>query len=248
MRAHILLLSAAGQVSSKIMDALQEEGFSLCSCVRNIQEAKQVLIENSIDLLIVNSPLENEDECCFVLKLLQRRTFPFGIIMLFDQRHPSADAYNIDRIMRMGTVLLKKPIDTCLFLQITRFMLSFQEKIQRLEHRAIKLEKKCRTTDWSAGPSCFSLRIATYRNKRPTTILKKRPWTAVQKNRYCQENYWYIWKQIILYYDLLAPRGGLLPSGAEHNPTGFMTMANRALKLAPALEADLLCLIVSLVP
>lgn len=138
-QAKLLFVSASEAFHQRIRELLQKEGISDLLCVPSIQEAKRILIDQDIDLLILDAPLPGENTLQFAVEVARSKFSDYSIIML-----TSAALYekqNLYETERMGIVTFKKPMDPQILLQTLRLLLSMHLKIKTLESKADKLRQ-----------------------------------------------------------------------------------------------------------
>lgn len=137
--ANLLLVSASQTVETKITALFQKEGFSSFFCAKSTLEAKRILIDQEVDLLILDAPFPEEDAVEFVLELARSKSFDYSIIIL-----ANAEIYekNLYQAEHMGLVIFKKPMDVRILLQTMRLLLSMRVKIKKLENKADSLQQK----------------------------------------------------------------------------------------------------------
>lgn len=137
--ANLLILSTSQKFEDKIKDIFQKEGFLHQQCVQSIQEAKRIIIDFDVDLMIIDAPLLSEDAMAFALELARNKLFQYSIIMLVNAELYEKNLYQAERL---GIVTFKKPMDSRLLLQTMRLLLSMRLKIKKLESKADKLKQK----------------------------------------------------------------------------------------------------------
>lgn len=137
--ANILIVSVSKTAVSRINELLLKEGFSPSTCANGVSQAKRILIDTDVDLVIIDIPLGEDDGTQFAIDLACSKSFDYSIILL-----TKANIYeqNIYQTERMGIVGFKKPVDPHLLLQTIQLLLSFRVKIKKLENKADKLQQK----------------------------------------------------------------------------------------------------------
>ena len=138
-RANILVISASANVVNRLSEFFKKDGIAPPISADSAGNAKRILIETDFDLVIIDTPLPDEDGAQFAMDLARSQSFEFSIIML-----TKADLYeqNLYQTERMGIVTFKKPSDPRLLLQTIRLLLSFRVKIKKLESKADRLQQK----------------------------------------------------------------------------------------------------------
>lgn len=137
--ANILIVSSSKTVVGRINEILQKEGLSPCTCVNGVSQAKRILIDTDVDLVIIDVPLATEDGIQFAIDLARSKCFDYSIIMLTKANQSDQNFYQTER---MGIVTFKRPVDPHLLVQTIHLLLSFRVKIKKLESKADKLQQK----------------------------------------------------------------------------------------------------------
>lgn len=137
--ANLLILSTSPKFEDRIQDIFQKEGFLNYQCVQSIQEAKRIIIEFDVELMIIDAPIQSEDAIEFALELARSKLFQYSIIILVNAELYEKNLYQAERL---GIVTFKKPMDSRLLLQTMRLLLSMRLKIKKLESKADKLKQK----------------------------------------------------------------------------------------------------------
>lgn len=136
---NILTVSATETVVTDLNEMFLKAGFSSPVHVDCVSHAKRTLVDTDFDLVIIDSPLPDEDATQLAIDLSKSQSFDFSIMML-----TQVDLYeqNLYQAERMGIVTFKKPADPHLMLQTIRLLLSFRVQIKKLESKADKLQQK----------------------------------------------------------------------------------------------------------
>lgn len=137
--ANILIVTASKTVVGHINEILQKEGLSPCTCVHEISQAKRILIDSDVDLVMIDIPLAKEDGIQFAIDLARNKCFDYSIILITKAKQSDQNFYQTER---MGIVTFKRPIDPHLLVQTIHLLLSFRVKIKKLESKADKLQQR----------------------------------------------------------------------------------------------------------
>lgn len=137
--ANILIVSSSNTVVGHINEIFQKEGFSQAINATGISQAKRILIDADVDLVIIDIPLATEDGIQFAIDLARSKSFDYSIILLTKANQNDQNFYQTER---MGIVTFKRPVDPHLFLQTIHLLFSFRVKIKKLESKADKLQQK----------------------------------------------------------------------------------------------------------
>ncbi len=135
----ILLISNKELVQKQMDQVILEVGTPPAIWVKGIEEAKRVLIDTDVELVVLDMPIAGEDGTAFAIELVRSRSMNFGIIMLID---PEQIKHNLYQAERMGIITLNKPLDSHLLVQTIRLLLAFQARIKKLQSHAERLQQK----------------------------------------------------------------------------------------------------------
>ncbi|MCH5194756.1 MAG: ANTAR domain-containing protein [Oscillospiraceae bacterium] len=135
----IIIFSAAGETLDNITLTAKEYGFNDIS-VSGGDGARDLLVQNSYDLVFVNTPLENE----FGLDLAAAaRKQGCGVIISAASKLCRDIS---EKIGDMDIFVLPRPLNKQLLLQTFRFVLTAREKEQELLDKNVELEKRLQDT------------------------------------------------------------------------------------------------------
>lgn len=133
----VLVVSASEKFNSSIAEFIPKSRFTPVTYADNIAAAKRVLIDNSFDIVIVNSPLPDENGIDLAIDLCADTNTG---VLLFSR----SDIYEIivDKVMPYGVLTLSKPASSKLVLQSVNILCSVRQKMKRIEKKTVSIEEK----------------------------------------------------------------------------------------------------------
>ena len=117
-RYAVLLVSASEKTTSSLKALLPESLYSPVAEARDIQSARRALLENTYDIVIINTPFKDD----------------FGTSL----------ALNICDGSGSGVLLLVKPTNAQIFSQSLRLLCGTRERLRRMEQKTASIEEKMR--------------------------------------------------------------------------------------------------------
>lgn len=133
-----LIVSGTEKGSNLIEDLMRNtSGISDFFYTRNGSEARRMLIENSYDIIIINTPLA--DEFGHDLALYASTNTVSGLILIV-----KSEIYEevCDRVEDYGIVVLSKPLSRQTFYSTVKLVSATQKRLIILEKENMKLQKK----------------------------------------------------------------------------------------------------------
>lgn len=141
--ANIICLSASPKVLAKVEEMIKVEQDYTGYFVGTVNEAKHILVDYDIDLILIDGPLPNEDATKFAMELAKsNRELNYSIVLLNRAEEYEANLYQTER---MGIVTYRKPMDPHVLMQTMRMLLMMRMRIKKLESKADKLQQKIET-------------------------------------------------------------------------------------------------------
>ena len=134
---HALLISAAEKGLELLYQVLEANGFSSVVFVRSTGEARRAMIDQSFDLVVINTPLREE----FGQDLAQsiaENTFS-GIVLLVKAELAQSVSETAEE---SGVLVLPKPISRQLLYQGIHLAVASQKRMLQLESENDRLQKK----------------------------------------------------------------------------------------------------------
>ncbi len=136
--SNALIISGSEKGSDIIEDILKNTlGTTRLFSTKNGSEARRMLIEDSFDIIIVNTPLT--DEFGHELALYASSNTMSGIILIV-----KSDIYDdvCDKVEDYGIVVLSKPLGRQSFYSAVKLVFATQKRLHILEKENMKLQKK----------------------------------------------------------------------------------------------------------
>lgn len=134
----ILLVSGSEKANQSLAQFLRgsDEAGRILNALSGA-EARRLLLENDVDLLIVNAPLP--DEFGHDLALNAAQTTAAGVLMLAKTEIAEAVA---DKVEPDGVLVLPKPLNRAMFFQSLRLLRAARNRLTGLQHENKKLQRK----------------------------------------------------------------------------------------------------------
>lgn len=132
----VLIVSSHNAFSESIKKLLDPQKFEPIILSQSVSDAKRKVLENQYDIVIINSPLEDDFGSEFALDVAERNES--GVVM-FARPEVYDEVY--DKTSPYGVLLLTKPTSGAVFTQTIRLLCATKERIGRFTHKQIA-EKK----------------------------------------------------------------------------------------------------------
>ena len=133
----ILIVSAAGSLTSAFADLLPEARYSPVRTVSSISAARRAAAAKAYDFVIINSPLPDDLGIRFAIDLCTSKSSAV-LLLVHAELHDST----YDRVAQYGVFTLPKPISKQTFLQALAWMASTRERLRRFEKSTLTIEEK----------------------------------------------------------------------------------------------------------
>jgi len=134
---HVLLASSAEQSISFLRSSLPRAQFHPITAVETAGEAKRLLVQNSFDLVIINTPLKDEAGVQLALETAERTSA--AVIILVAPEIYEQIAYKVECA---GVLALPKPVTAPRLLSGTRIMLASAARLREAEKMNARLRAK----------------------------------------------------------------------------------------------------------
>ncbi|MBQ7129132.1 MAG: antitermination regulator, partial [Clostridia bacterium] len=133
----VLVISASEKFNNSIAEFIPKSRFTPIIIADNVSAAKRVLVDNSFDVVIINSPLPDENGIDLAIDLCADTNTG---VLLFSR----ADIYEIvlDKVMPYGILTISKPASSKLVLQSVNILCSVRQKLKRIEKKTVSIEEK----------------------------------------------------------------------------------------------------------
>lgn len=136
-RYNVLLVSSSEQFNKKTVDLLSSNIYVELTVSTNIEQARRLIVERKFDIVIVDSPVNNDKGFYFVLSICDKDEF--GILVLAKQTDYD-EAYF--RLHDYGVFVLSKPIEEDLFVQTLRIISLTRDKISSVKQNNLSFKDK----------------------------------------------------------------------------------------------------------
>jgi Response regulator with putative antiterminator output domain len=133
----VLIVSNTNTTLGIISDMLNVGTFSRITTTQNCAEARRDLIDNSFDLIIIDSPLPDELGDDFALYAAEQTDS--GIILIVNGNILSDISENVEDA---GVFVLPKPVSPEFFYQAVKLLIASRRRVMSLEGENQKLQKK----------------------------------------------------------------------------------------------------------
>lgn len=133
----VLIVSNTSSTLGIISDLLNSQSFSHIVTSQNCGEARRSLIQDSYDLIIIDSPLSDESGEDFALYAAEQTDS--GIIYIIDNER----LYDVSsEVEDAGVFVLPKPVSPEFFYQAVKLLIASRKRVHYLENENLKLQRK----------------------------------------------------------------------------------------------------------
>ncbi|MDS1030642.1 ANTAR domain-containing protein [Bacillota bacterium LX-D] len=133
----VLVVCGKAEYGDEIAALMLHQGFSSAESALSANEARRKLNSLEPDLLIVNTPLPDEQGKDFILDIAEKTDA--GILVL--AKHEYLDEMQ-DELEKVGALILPKPISRIILAQTARFADNMRKSIIGLKNQRDDLQKK----------------------------------------------------------------------------------------------------------
>jgi two-component system, response regulator PdtaR len=133
----VLIVSNTNTTLGIISDMLNVGTFSRITTTQNCAEARRDLIDNTFDLIIIDSPLPDELGDDFALYASEQTDA--GIILIVNSNILADIGENVEDA---GVFVLPKPVSPDFFYQAVKLLIASRRRVMSLENENQKLQKK----------------------------------------------------------------------------------------------------------
>lgn len=136
-RYSVLLVSSSEQFNKNTINLLSDNIYVDLTVSTNIEQAKRLIAERKFDIVIVDSPVNNDKGFYFVLSFCMSDEFQ---ILVLAKQSDYDEAYF--RLHDYGVFVLSKPIEEDLFIQTLRIMSITRDKITSVKQNNLSFKDK----------------------------------------------------------------------------------------------------------
>ena len=133
----VLLVSANEKFSGSITALLSPGDFYPVTTVTDAGHARRLLLENSYDLVLINTPLPDEFGTALASDIC--RDTDSGVL-IFVKAEMYDDIYA--KVVESGVMVISKPVSSQMVSQTIRVMCSAQERMRGFEAKQVSVEDK----------------------------------------------------------------------------------------------------------
>lgn len=133
----VLLVSPPGKISQSILALLPQNRYTPILCDSDTAGARRHLLEQSYDILIINTPLPDEFGTRLALDTVSNSTT--GVLLLVKAEHyPEISV----QVSPHGVLVLSKPTTAQMITQSLQLLCGTRERLRRMEQKTASLEEK----------------------------------------------------------------------------------------------------------
>lgn len=136
-RYSVLLVSSSEQFNKNTINLLSDNIYVDLTVSTNIEQARRLIAERKFDIVIVDSPVNNDKGFYFVLSFCMNDEFQ---ILVLAKQSDYDEAYF--RLHDYGVFVLSKPIEEDLFIQTLRIMSITRDKITSVKQNNLSFKDK----------------------------------------------------------------------------------------------------------
>ena len=136
-RYSVLLVSSSEQFNKNTINLLSDNIYVDLTVSTNIEQARRLIAERKFDIVIVDSPVNNDKGFYFVLSFCMSDEFQ---ILVLAKQSDYDEAYF--RLHDYGVFVLSKPIEEDLFIQTLRIMSITRDKITSVKQNNLSFKDK----------------------------------------------------------------------------------------------------------
>ena len=133
----VLLISASEKLNAAVLPLLPGSDFWPVTTVNSLSRAKRLLLQQSFDLVLVNAPLPDGMGADFAMKLCGETDAAVALLI----RHELYEETNA-RALPSGVVVVSKPTNSQLLLQVIRGLCAMRERLRAMRDRQATVEEK----------------------------------------------------------------------------------------------------------
>lgn len=133
----VLLVSSSETINKAVFEMLPDSKCDTIQTVSNISSAKRMLAEREFDLIIVNSPLPDDDGLRFSVDAGSERN---TVVMLMVRAEQYEETF--ERAARFGVFLLSKPVPKSAMELALNWISIARERLRMTEKKVLSFEEK----------------------------------------------------------------------------------------------------------
>ena len=133
----VLIVCGKAEMASSMQAMLVKEGFYPVSCAHSANEARRIFVNTSFDLVIISTPLPDEQGTDLVFDIHDKASVSIVVIARPEQLLDMQSS-----LEKIGALILPKPINRLTLLQTVRFALSVRNSMTELINERNRLKKQ----------------------------------------------------------------------------------------------------------
>lgn len=135
--ASVLVVSTTDKAVEFFQKILPKEQFSPLTCVHSAGEAQRMLVDRSVDIVVINAPLKDEMGTELAIELAQDQSC--GVMMMVKNDVYEQVSYKVEEY---GVLTLPRPCTAQQAFQTMKLLVATQQRLKALEHKTASLEEK----------------------------------------------------------------------------------------------------------
>ena len=133
----VLIVSASAKFNELIASVLPEGMYSPVVYAESVTIAKRSLIDRNYDMIIINSPLPDEQGSNFAIDACRRGN---SVCLLIAKDEFFDEMY--DKVVRQGVFVLSNPLNQTILSRSIKWLEAARERLRALETKASSVEGK----------------------------------------------------------------------------------------------------------
>lgn len=133
----VLVVSCADNFNNSLLSLLPPSNFSPVTTAGSIAEAKRITADKSFDLIIINSPLPDENGFRFAIDCCQKKN---SVVMVLVKNEIYAETH--DKLGEHGVFIMSKPTTKPAITQALCWMESSRERLRSFEKKNTSVEER----------------------------------------------------------------------------------------------------------
>ncbi|MCR5323940.1 MAG: ANTAR domain-containing protein [Lachnospiraceae bacterium] len=133
----VLIVSASAKFNELIASVLPEGMYSPVVYAESVTIAKRALIDRTYDMIVVNSPLPDEEGTNFAIDACRHGN---SVCLLIAKDEFFDEMYN--KVVRQGVFVLSKPLNSMILSRSIKWLEAARERLRAMETKASSVEEK----------------------------------------------------------------------------------------------------------
>lgn len=133
----VLLVSSFAKFNQSFVDLLPENSYHPVSVVKDVTNARQLLSENTYDIVIINTPLPDDFGTRLALDICNDSSTSV-MLLVKAELYPDVNAHTSP----FGVLTLSKPTSAQMIIQSMLLLCGTRERLRRMEQKTASIEEK----------------------------------------------------------------------------------------------------------